>query len=69
MKFGSVMLDDMLDRKWDISAGTIAASIGPSSVVFTGSAISLDIYVCGFMCTPFTPNGLRQACGAGHGLG
>ena len=64
---GGVWLDDMLNRKWEASEGKIMAKSGTSSVVITRVA-ALDIYVCGFLCTPFSSNGLRQVCfGAGHG--
>ena len=69
MELTTVWLDDMLNRTWDASAGKITASSGSSSVMITrAAAASLDIYICGFLCTPFTSNGLRQVCfGAGHG--
>ena len=64
---GGVWLDDMLNRKWEASEGKIMAKRGTSSVVITRVA-ALDIYVCGFLCTPFSSNGLRQVrFGAGHG--
>ena len=68
MELTTVWLDDMLNRTWDVSAGKIRAWSGSSSVVITRvAAASLDIYVCGFLCTPFIFNGLRQVCfGAGH---
>ena len=66
---GGVWLDDMLNRKWEASEGKITAKSGTSSVLITRvAAASLDIYVCGFSCTLFSSNGLRQVCfGAGHG--
>ena len=69
MELTTVWLDDMLNRTWDASAGKITASSGSSSVLITRvAAASLDIYICGFLCTPFSSNGLRQVCfGAGHG--
>jgi hypothetical protein len=61
---GGVWLDDMLNRKWEASE---TAKNGTSSVLITRVA-ALDIYVCGFLCTPFSSNGLRQVrFGAGHG--
>ena len=64
---GGVWLDDMLNRKWEASEGKLMAKSGTSSVVITRVA-ALDIYVCGFLCTPFSSNGLRQVrFGAGHG--
>lgn len=68
MELTTVWLDDMLNRTWDASAGKITASNGSSSVLITRVAAALDIYICGFLCTPFSSNGLRQVCfGAGHG--
>ena len=62
MELTTVWLDDMLNRTWDASAGKITASNGSSSVLITRVAAALDIYICGFLCTPFSPNGLRQVC-------
>ena len=64
MELTTLWLDDMLNRRWDASAGKITTSSGSISA----AATFLDIYICGFLCTPFTSNGLRQVCfGAGHG--
>ena len=64
---GGAWLDDMLNRNWEAAEGILMAKSGTGPVVITG-ATALDIYVCGFLCTPFSSNGLRQVCfGAGHG--
>ena len=63
MGIKTLWLDNMLDRKWDISSGSVTISIGSRSVAITGDAcLPLDLYTCGFMCTPFSSNGLRQVC-------
>ena len=64
---GGVWLDDTLNRQWKAAEGILMAKSGTGPVVIT-RATALDIYVCGFLCTPFSSNGLRQVrFGAGHG--
>jgi hypothetical protein len=55
----SPVLDDMLKRKW--VGGRMIATVNGSWVTFDKSN-DLDLYVCGFMCNPFTPNGRREVC-------
>ena len=57
----SPMLDDMLNRTWDFRAGTMEANNVSGPMVITRTAAKLDVYVCGFMCTPFSSNGKREA--------
>ena len=47
-------------RMWDVKAGVIKTKDyqGKPTIISKEQA-DLDIYVCGFMCTPFTPNGER----------
>ena len=56
------MLTDMDCRIWNnrirvMSSKTIHGELAH----LTAESADVDLYVCGFMCTPFTPNGLRKA--------
>ena len=39
----------------------ISKTIDGELVRLTAESADVDLYVCGFMCTPFTPDGLRKA--------
>ena len=55
-------LTDMNCRLWNKDAGVmISKTIDGELVRLTAESAAVDLYVCGFMCTPFTPNGLRKA--------
>jgi site-specific DNA-cytosine methylase len=49
----------MLDRKFTRTGFTSQDVAGHAVDIERGSA-SLDFYVVGFMCTPFSPKGKRQ---------
>ena len=54
------ILTDMNCRIWNNHIGvTSSKTIDGESVRFTADSADVDLYVCGFMCTPFTPNGSR----------
>ena len=56
------ILTDMNCRLWNKDAGVmISKNIGEELVRLTAESADVDLYVCGFMCTPFTPDGLRKA--------
>ena len=60
MGASSVILGDMNLRIWDVKAGKITTrDYQGKPVRISKEQADLDIYVCGFMCTPFTPNGDR----------
>ena len=47
-------------RVWDVKAGVIKTKdYQGNPVTISKEQADVDIYVCGFMCTPFTPNGER----------
>ena len=52
------ILKDMNMRVWN--EGTLTTKDLEGKVRIYGRSDNLDIYVCGFMCTPFTPNGQRK---------
>ena len=54
-------LSDMNMRVWNPKTGNITTrnTVG-DAVVINKDIADLDIYICGFMCTPFTPNGDRK---------
>ena len=63
MGIKTLWLGNLLDREWNMSSGSVTISIGSRSVAITGDAVlPLDLYTCGFVCTPFSSNGLRQVC-------
>ena len=39
----------------------VSKTIDGELVCLTAESADVELYVCGFMCTPFTPNGLRKA--------
>ena len=56
-----MILADMFGRAWNTMAGAIASKcVVWSDVTITRQDADLDIYVCEFMCTPFTPNRERK---------
>ena len=56
------ILADMNCRLWNKDTGVMsAATIDGKPLRLTAKSAAVDLYVCGFMCTPFTPNGLRKA--------
>ena len=56
-----VILADMNLRIWDVRAGLIKTKdMHGKSVTITREEADLDVYVCGFMRTSFTPNGERK---------
>ena len=60
MGVSSLVLGDMNIRVWDVKAGVIKTKDHQHKpVTISREHADLDIYVCGFMCTPFTPNGDR----------
>ena len=58
----STVLGDMNNRIWKVESGEMVSK-AIDGKLFKGTAenAALDLYVSGFMCTPFTPNGQRQA--------
>ena len=52
------ILRDMNMRVW--SEGTMTTRDLGGKVCTYGRSDEIDIYACGFMCTPFTPNGQRK---------
>lgn len=54
------ILADMNSRVWNHEAGRITTRDIDGNVVHIGREDDIDLYVCGFMCTPFTPNGRRK---------
>ena len=61
MGIAPLLLSDMNVRVWDANAGVIKTKDHQGKVVkISREQADLDIYVCGFMCTPFTPNGEQQ---------
>ena len=63
------LLGDMIQRTWDIQSGTIEAKSLSGWATLNREVVNLDLYVCGFMCTPFTPNGRRAVGREGRGAG
>ena len=58
----SPILKDMNSRIWKPSEGKILTKTFSGQVVsFRRDDAAVDLYICGFMCTPFTPNGQRKA--------
>ena len=53
------ILKDMNVRVWN-EEGTMTTRDLGGKVCTYGRSDKIDIYVCGFMCTPFTPNGQRK---------
>jgi site-specific DNA-cytosine methylase len=59
--FVEPLLGDMTMRVWHCKEGTLTTKMVDGEVVtFERESASIDIYVCGFCCTPFTPNGQRK---------
>ena len=54
------MFTDVHDRSFDPQNGTIVANLRGERLTFSRDSADLDVYVCGFMCSPFTKNGQRQ---------
>ena len=57
MRPGPVLVD-MTARKFD--KGSFATVSNGNSMTFARTALDLDLYVCGFVCSPFTKNGQRR---------
>ena len=58
----SPLLDDMNCRLWNKETGVMTAKTNDGKLFrLSAKDADLDLYVCGFMCTPFTPNGMRKA--------
>ena len=56
------VLADMVVRVWTpVTGKLLTKTCDGQPFVLTNVAADLDIYICGFMCTPFTPNGQRRA--------
>ena len=51
---------DMNTRVWNKEAGLIATRDIHGNAIQISTKDDIDLYVCGFMCTPFTPNGRRK---------
>lgn len=61
MKLGcGPVLTDMAARVWR-TTGTIKAITVEGATLEIQRSPRIDLYICGFMCTPFTPNGHRKA--------
>ena len=55
------ILGDINCRLWKAIDRKIITKLTDGTVFsLTAEAADLDLYVCGFMCTPFTPNGNRK---------
>ena len=59
-----VILKDMNMRVWH--EGSLTTKDLGGKVCTYGRSDNVDIYVCGFMCTPFTPNGQRKEWASEH---
>ena len=58
MGFATVLLADINFRIWDPDEGLMSTKDAEGTVAtLTKEQADLDSYVCGFMCTPFAPNG------------
>lgn len=55
------ILRDMNLRVWNSEEHIIHTKNIDGEVVKFSHKSAIDLYVCGFVCTPFTPNGKRQA--------
>ena len=56
-----LLLMDMNLRIWNTKTGMITTKdTDGNKVSITKEGADLDLYVCGFMCTPFTPSGERK---------
>lgn len=53
----NLILEDVLVRTWKPSLGIMTSN----EARITRQEARLDLYICGFLCTPFTTNGTRQA--------
>ena len=54
------ILADMNTRVWNKEAGRITTRDIHGNAIQISTKDDIDLYVCGFMCTPFTPNGRRK---------
>ena len=55
------ILTDMNCRLWNRDTVVMSSTtIDGELVHLTAESADVDLYVCGFRCTPFTPNGLRN---------
>ena len=55
------LLADMMERSFDITSGAFTATDIKGNQHTFKKDCNIDVYVCGFMCTPFTRNGTRQS--------
>ena len=63
----SPILKDMNSRIWKPVEGRILTrNLAGQVVSIHRDEAALDLYICGFMCTPFTPNGQRRAWADEH---
>ena len=61
LELGGIIYIDMTTRIFDKKRQAIKGlTINGVNEVISTKEKDLDLYLCGFPCTPFTPNGLRQ---------
>ena len=55
------LLADMIERSFDTTSGAFTATDIKRNQHTFRKDCNIDVYVCRFMCTPFTRNGTRQS--------